>query len=447
MTTSLPANAVNWNALIEDIVAGRWIDPETGKRLTVPYRSIVIAESLEGREADLVAALGMGQRLAVVYDSDTRAAMGDRVERALASRFDVRGVLLDHPHADEDCLGQLASLTRDVDALVAVGSGTLNDLCKYVTFKDGRQYCVFGTAPSMNGYTSTTASITLRSGLKVSLPSHAPQGFFVDLTVNAAAPPYLAAAGFGDCLCRSTAQVDWWMAHRLYGSSYTPTPFVMQEADEVQLLARASDLPRGDKAAVAYLYRVLTECGLGVSLTGTSHHGSGGEHQISHYIDCFAGDAHPGTRHGQQVGVATLTMARLQQDFLARPEPPVIHPTRIDEGELVRRFGPDIAAQCLEQFRKKALDEAGAAAVNQRLRQIWPDLRRECQAFMLPIDRMTQALRDAGGAVTAKELGIAPDFYRDAVVYSRAMRNRFSVVDLLDDAGLLRDAAAALDLG
>ena len=447
MTTSLPANAVNWNALIEDIVAGRWIDPETGKRLTVPYRSIVIAESLEGREADLVAALGMGQRLAVVYDSDTRAAMGDRVERALASRFDVRGVLLDHPHADEDCLGQLASLTRDVDALVAVGSGTLNDLCKYVTFKDGRQYCVFGTAPSMNGYTSTTASITLRSGLKVSLPSHAPQGFFVDLTVNAAAPPYLAAAGFGDCLCRSTAQVDWWMAHRLYGSSYTPTPFVMQEADEVQLLARAGDLPRGDKAAVAYLYRVLTECGLGVSLTGTSHHGSGGEHQISHYIDCFAGDAHPGTRHGQQVGVATLTMARLQQDFLARPEPPVIHPTRIDEGELVRRFGPDIAAQCLEQFRKKALDEAGAAAVNQRLRQIWPDLRRECQAFMLPIDRMTQALRDAGGAVTAKELGIAPDFYRDAVVYSRAMRNRFSVVDLLDDAGLLRDAAAALDLG
>ena len=279
------------------------------------------------------------------------------------------------------------------------------------------------------------------------MPSHAPQGFFVDLTVNAAAPTYLAAAGFGDCLCRSTAQVDWWMAHRLYGSSYTPTPFVMQEADEVQLLARASDLPRGDKAAVAYLYRVLTECGLGVSLTGTSHHGSGGEHQISHYIDCFAGDAHPGTRHGQQVGVATLTMARLQQDFLARPEPPVIHPTRIDEGELVRRFGPDIAAQCLEQFRKKALDEAGAAAVNQRLRQIWPDLRRECQAFMLPIDRMTQALRDAGGAVTAKELGIAPDFYRDAVVYSRAMRNRFSVVDLLDDAGLLRDAAAALDLG
>ena len=447
MTTSLPANAVNWNALIEDIVAGRWIDPETGKRLTVPYRSIVIAESLEGREADLVAALGLGKRLAVVYDSDTRAAMGDRVERALASRFDVRGVLLDHPHADEDCLEHLASVTRDVDALVAVGSGTLNDLCKYVTFKDGRQYCVFGTAPSMNGYTSTTASITLRSGLKVSLPSHAPQGFFVDLAVNAAAPTYLAAAGFGDCLCRSTAQVDWWMAHRLYGSSYTPTPFVMQEADEVQLLARAGDLRRGDTAAVAYLYRVLTECGLGVSLTGTSHHGSGGEHQISHYIDCFAGDAHPGTRHGQQVGVATLTMARLQQDFLARTEPPVIHPTRIDEGELVRRFGPDIAAQCLEQFRKKALDEAGAAAVNQRLRQIWPDLQRECQAFMLPIDQMTQALRDAGGAVTAKELGIAPDFYRDAVVYSRAMRNRFSVVDLLDDAGLLRDAAAALDLG
>ena len=57
-----------------------------------------------------------------------------------------------------------------------------------VTGRTGRRYCVFGTAGSMNGYTSTTASITLESGLKVSLPSHGPAGFFVDLGVSAAAP-------------------------------------------------------------------------------------------------------------------------------------------------------------------------------------------------------------------------------------------------------------------
>ena len=51
---------------------------------------------------------------------------------------------------------------------------------------------------------------------------------------------------------------------------------------------------------------VLTLCGLGVCFTGVSHHGSMGEHQVSHWIDMFAGKGHPGTTHGQQVGVASL---------------------------------------------------------------------------------------------------------------------------------------------
>ena len=49
--------AGGWNALIDDIVAGRWTNPETGKLATVPYESIVIEESLDGAEADLIADL------------------------------------------------------------------------------------------------------------------------------------------------------------------------------------------------------------------------------------------------------------------------------------------------------------------------------------------------------------------------------------------------------
>ncbi|TIX40292.1 MAG: sn-glycerol-1-phosphate dehydrogenase, partial [Mesorhizobium sp.] len=179
-------------------------------------------------------------------------------------------------------------------------SGTINDLCKFVTGRNERRYCVFGTAGSMNGYTSTTASITLESGLKVSLPSHAPSGFFVDLGVSAAAPTYLSAAGFGDCLCRSVAQIDWWMSHRLLGTAYHQVPFLIQEKDEAALNERAAKLAEHDIEANGYLYRVLTLCGLGISFTGVSNHGSMGEHQISHYIDCFAGERHPGTLHGTQ---------------------------------------------------------------------------------------------------------------------------------------------------
>lgn len=423
-----------WTRLIDEIVAGQWVNPESGERVTTPYRRVVIEDALEGREAELVRSLNLGEGLTLVADEATYEAMGRRVAKALGL---TDSVVLRQPHADEENLADLKEKLAGAGAVVAVGSGTVNDLCKYVTAQDGRKYCVFGTAASMNGYTSTTASITLGSGLKISLPAQAPQGVFIDLTVNAEAPRRLSAAGFGDCLCRSVAQVDMWLSHRLLGTPYQKAPFLIQETDEAELNARAGALGQGDRDATGYLQRVLTLCGLGVSFTGVSNHGSMGEHQISHYIDCFAGERHPGTLHGQQVGVASVTMARLQQAILARETPPRLRPTRIDEVDMARRMGPEIAAQCLAEHRKKALDEAGADRMNALLAEIWPTLRQELLAVTIPHERMRLMLAEAGGATTARELGLDLDFYKEAVRHAREMRNRYSMLDLADDAGLL----------
>jgi glycerol-1-phosphate dehydrogenase [NAD(P)+] len=271
----------------------------------------------------------------------------------------------------------------------------------------------------------------------VSLSSHTPAGFFVDLKVSAAAPPHLAASGFGDCLARSVAQIDWWMSHRVLGTAYFQEPYAIQAADEVELNKRAGDLPKGDVAAIGYLYRVLTLCGLGISFTGVSHHGSMGEHQISHYIDCFAGARHPGSLHGQQVGIASLSMARLQQRMLADGQPPAVEATRIDIADMTRRFGAEVAAQCLEELKSKAFDHDSAAAFNRKLNDIWPELRSELAGFMIPVAEMKQLLSVAGGATDATELGVPVDLYREAIVHCREMRNRFSFLDIAADAGTL----------
>ena len=157
----------------------------------------------------IVRPLGLGRHLAVVSDPTTHAVLGARVERALKSLGEVTSIVLpEHPNADAETVERIRTATKSADALVAIGSGKINDLCKYTTFLDGKDYSVFGTAPSMNGYTSTTASITLDNGLKTTLNAHAAKGVFLDIEVSANAPQYLIAAGFGDSLCRSTAQVD-----------------------------------------------------------------------------------------------------------------------------------------------------------------------------------------------------------------------------------------------
>lgn len=170
-----------------------------------------------------------------------------------------------------------------------------------------------------------------------------------------------------------------------------------------------------------------------------------GEHQISHYIDCFAGDRHPGTLHGQQVGVASLTLARVQQSLLASETPPKLKPTEIDPQDMAQRMGREIAAQCYADIAPKRLDAVGAEALNKRLAELWPALREETRPMMIPVSEMESLLRSAGAPVSAKDLGLSSDFYHEAVLHAREMRNRFSFLDLAADARLLESFVTTED--
>ena len=409
----------------------------------MPFETIRIDGSLDGAAPDLVAPLKIGRRIAVVSDINTHDAMGKRVARELKALGAVDEVVLPgDTHCDEPTIARVQDLTRHADGVVAVGSGSLSDTCKFATFKDGRKYACFATASSMNGYAASTASVTLNSGYKTSLPAHAPRGIFIDLQVCADAPIRLSAAGLGDSLCRPTAQIDWWASHRLFDTFYSSTPYKLVADDEPRMIAAAADLAKHGVAANGHLQRVLTLCGFGVCFTGVSHHGSMGEHQVSHWIDMFAGKNHPGTTHGQQVGVASLAMARLQRELLSLDRPPKIRPTRIVEAEFVSRYGEGIGRMCYAEARKKAFDAEGAAAFNGKLERLWPELRHELQAFLMDPAEMKAALGAAGGPVTATELGLPVELWRQSMKHARDVRNRWSFLDLADDADLLDDFLA-----
>ena len=434
-----------WNVLIDEVSRGKWVNPTTGNySASSETECIEIAESLEGREAELVQTLKPEGPLAVVADENTWEAMGKRVFEALTTAgMKPRDVIISgHPHADLQTVADLTAKLQGIGHAVAVGSGTVNDLAKYVAFQTGSSSSVFGTACSMDGYVSTTVSMTLESGLKVSIPAQGAKGAFFDLQVIANAPRHLNASGFGDCLCKSVAKVDWWMSHRLLGSFFTEDPYLIAEENDREMFKRAAGIGTGNMEDIGYLLRSLILSGLGVGFTRMSNHGSMGEHQISHYIDCFAGDRHKGTLHGQQVGVASLTMARIQQDLLKKDRPPRLEPTRIDEADVIRRMGAASAKQCLAEYRKKALDVDGAKHLNDKLEELWPSLRMECLEFVVPIEEMQAQLKKTGGPCTGEDLGLPRAFYQEAVSHAHEMRNRFSFTDLACDAGLLDGYAA-----
>ena len=426
--------------LIPGLLEGRWHDPATGRPPAVATRSIVIERSLDGVEAELIRPLGLGERLAVISDRNTFDALGRRVERALAGAGSIVGIVLDAPKADLASAREVRARAAAADALVAVGSGTINDLCKLVAFETERPYVVFATAPSMNGYLTATASIAA-DDLKASLPARAPVAALFDLDVLAAAPARLIRAGIGDSICRTTAQTDWLLGHCLRDAPYSEAPYLLQIEDEAVVLGRPAAIVAGEVDGIRALTRLLVLAGLGMGIVGGSEPASMGEHLISHYIDMMA-RPHPGSLHGEQVGVATLTISRLQHAVLRSWPPPEVRPTRVDEAGLRARYGPDLGERCVAELKAKSLDRRGAERMTARLAEIWPVMTARLHEVMLPTAQLERTVAAAGAPATAGELGLEPRFYRSAVRHAREIRRRYSILDLASDAGLLDDFAA-----
>jgi glycerol-1-phosphate dehydrogenase [NAD(P)+] len=109
---------------------------------------------------------------------------------------------------------------------------------------------------------------------------------------------------------------------------------------------------------------------------------------------------------------------------------------------MLRRFGPDLGRQCLAEFRAKALDQAQADRLNAKLGEEWAEITGQLRPTMLPPARLREVMAAAGAPTTAADLGLSPGFYRDALRHAREIRNRFTILDLAADAGLLEDFAA-----
>ena len=188
------------------------------------------------------------------------------------------------------------------------------------------------------------------------------------------------------------------------------------------------------------LTRLLILSGLGVLVTDTSHCGSMGEHAISHFIDTFA-EPHPKTLHGEQVGIATWSMARLQTALLGAAEAPVLSPLPIDPERYRQDYGR-LAPACLEAVRRKPFDPAGTERLNRRLAERWPAIRERLLAVMLPSAEIERVMRAAGAPLTAAELGVDPVLYRRAVGGAHELRDRYCFLDLAAQAGRLAEFAA-----
>ena len=401
--------------------SGMLRDPATGLEYQHGCKSIRVEKDLSDHATDMHLIAGISGGVLLVCDPETYHVLGQKIEFQLEA---CKVFLLDsHPKPTEELAIAIADAASDDHAIIAIGSGTINDLCKYASKISGRAYVVWATALSMNGYLSANASIW-QGGIKKTLPAVMPIAAFFDLDILAAAPKRLTLSGLGDVLCRSTVQADWLLSHHTRGTEYVEFPFNLICPYEEILFADAGNLFINAECLHALTMGLILS-GLGMTICGGSYPASQGEHMIAHTMEMKFGQTLPLSYHGEQIGITTLTMARLQEKILHGELPPL--PNQNSHKALEEYFGHSRAALLLQEYQEKQVDASSWEGVRKK----WPEISHAILAITRSPQELENALRLAGAPVEPHEIGWNKSDYEQAVKHAKYSRNRFTFLDLV----------------
>lgn len=362
-----------------------------GKSHKVDIQAIRVGSGVMQELPGILRDLG-ASHIFLVADNYTYEAAGRQVEQLLDQAglaYHKRVFQTETPLVpNEYALGSvLAAMTSQDDMLLAVGSGTLNDVTKYVSARTGVPYVIAATAPSMDGYASTVAP-TILDGFKTTLPAVYPAAIVADVDILKDAPMPMLTAGFGDIIGKFTSLADWRLSHQLNGEYYCPEVAGVIEAAVETCAANAQALAQREPQAIQAVTEALILSGLAMGMVGVSRPASGAEHQMAHYWEMDAlrrGEEHP--LHGNAVGVGTVLAASLYE----------------------------MAAEYLPQ---------GFAA---------PDK-----------GQILACLQAAGSCADPKELGIRRELCLESLLHAMELRDRFTVQKLLEQKGQLISCAQEL---
>ncbi len=248
------------------------------------------------------------KKILVVYDVNTGVFAAEIMKMLSDSKKDVQIYCFADKHLLPEIahLGALTEQAKGYDYILGVGSGTLNDICKYVSFKVGIPYGIFATAPSMDGYVSSVSAL-YDNGKKITIPTTIPCDVLIDVDVLKNAPLDMIVAGAGDMIGKYTSLLDWKLAHLLNGERYDEAIVARMKKAVALCISQARDLVNRSESAVSALIEGLILSGIEMQNAGNSRPASGSEHHVSHYLEMAAERLNTHfAPHGVQVALGSL---------------------------------------------------------------------------------------------------------------------------------------------
>ena len=366
------------------------------------------------------------------------------MEILAAATMKAQVIVLNHTGFDEATLGELLiNMPDDCDLMVAVGTGAINDMTRYFSFRMHRPFFTVATAAPMDGFASALAVLNINN-LKTSIDAQTPTAIIGDTEILKNAPSRMIAAGLGDLLGKSTCLCDWKLSKIISGEHYCDNIVKLVEKCVADVLGNAEKAKERDPKVLGDIMEGLVLAGVAMSLYGSSRPASGCEHHMSHYWEMMFEQAgkHP-VPHGTQVGVATVLILKLVEalrnakvDFEAARTAARTYDQAAWEENIHAAYGP--AAQGIIDMELKAKKNETSV----RLKRIdtmetrWDEITALLGALPAS-ETVAGLLKSLGSPSTPEDIGVDPVMLKNTFLYCKEVRARYTILQMVWDLGLL----------
>lgn len=355
-----------------------------------------------------------------VCGEQTSAFLGDKLSDSLI--FESEGYLV----PNEESISKLESVVTDsTDLIVGIGSGVIQDLCKYVSFNKNLPYFIIATAPSMDGYASKGAAM-ITDNMKVTYNAHVPEAIIGDVDILKNAPIDMIKSGYGDILGKFSCLNDWKLSKIVNDEYFCDYVYDLTYSMLDAVKDIGSKLLKRDSEAIKLLMEALVGVGIAMAYSGNSRPASGSEHHLSHYFEITGLlNDEPYFMHGTDVAFSAVYTQRIREKLLG-----------MNPDDFEFEFKRDIWEENIRKIYTKASD--GVIALQDKLG--WYE-NCDISVYKQKWDEITACLSEVPDSkklieyINSVELDIS-DFDKmygkekidNALLYAKDLKDRYSVL-------------------
>lgn len=350
---------------------------------------------------------------------------------------------------NEESLGKLMiDAPRDLDLVVAVGTGSINDMCRFFSYQMNVPYAIVATAAPMDGFASSGAALMV-DNIKQTIPAQTPLFIIGDTDILCGAPARMISAGLGDLLGKFTCLNDWRVSKIVNDEYYCDTVVNLVKDCIENVLKNADKAASRDPKVIGDIMEGLVLTGVAMSFVGNSRPAAGCEHHLNHYWEAIEiQNGQIPVLHGIEVGLAEVVILKMTEflresrpDFDAAREKAKQYDQAAWEEKMKEVYGTASDAIIELEHESKKNDPKGRLKRIDKIEENWDEIVKLMNDYMPSAERMIEILKSLDAPYFPSQVGFSDEMLYNALVYGKENRARYTLLSMMGDLGVLEDLA------